>query len=413
MITDFVPTDGQRNALQVVEAFLASDEVVAVLTGFAGSGKTTCLKAIAASRPHEILCPTGKASIRVREATGLTAQTIHRFLYTPSEDPKTGAPLFDLKDFSELEYCADKLVIVDEASMVSREVWKDLYDMAVVVGYKILLVGDTFQLPPISKDPKDKFSSLELYTPFKAHLSEVVRQALDSPIIRASMLLRSNRPDNEAMSLLTAIGESKLVAKALEVRAKGGVIICHTNKRRHALNDLMRKELGYGADLEKNEPLLVVQNNYKLDRMNGEVVSFGGWNVVPTETLQIVALDRYTQSSMEMQFGVGTVEAAECMLGLEEVAGKTDKEQIGTGAMRRAAKNAWLRIGDPAECPPYLHCNFGYALTAHKSQGSEFPVGLVVLEDSLQKMPGRERKRWAYTSLTRFKYECAYVYLKE
>jgi ATP-dependent exoDNAse (exonuclease V) alpha subunit len=100
MSTGLVLSTGQAAGVDMVGKFLAQDKIlVAVITGFAGTGKTTLIRELADSYGEpKVLAPTGKAALRVGQATGIFAGTIHKFLYEPTEDPKTGEPVFKMKD---------------------------------------------------------------------------------------------------------------------------------------------------------------------------------------------------------------------------------------------------------------------------------------------------------------------------
>lgn len=407
---------GQQAAIDVIGAFLQDEEAhVAVLTGWAGCGKTSLIKYIAEQFGEPVvLTPTGKAGLRVTEATGLPAMTIHRFLFDAATDEKTGAPVFTVKDHFDLLDFSGRLIVIDESSMVGKEIFDTLLSVARQVNFQILLVGDPYQLPPVTK-VQDGFSALDFDTKYRATLVEVHRQALESPIIRASVLLRSGRPEHEAMSLLTPIGASKLTQTLLDVRSKGGAVICHTNKRRHAINTLARQAMGYPVGtLEPGEPIMVIKNNYGLDLFNGEILNFDKWEV---PGLSAVAVDRYTVSSLNMDFGVGLVEGAQAMLSTTEITGKSEEAKIGFGAIAKAAKFAYRSHSnygseeDPA--PSHLHANFGYALTVHKSQGSQFSEVLLIMEPSLNVLKGIERKRFLYTAITRSINTVKYVYLND
>lgn len=403
---------GQQAAVNVIGEFLQDEEAhVAVLTGYAGCGKTSLIKYIAEEFGEPVvLCPTGKASLRVTEATGLPAKTIHRFLYDAATDEKTGAPVFELKDLWDMTDFSGRLIVIDEASMVGKDIWDDLLSVARRVDFQILLVGDTFQLPPVSKI-QDGFSALDIQTKYRATLTEVHRQALESPIIRASMLLRSNRPEHEAMRLLTPIGASRLTETLLDVRSKGGAVICHTNKRRHAINLLARQAMGYSLEtLEPGEPIMVIKNSYSLDRYNGEILNFDKWEV---PGLSAIAVDRYTVSSLKMNFGVGLIEGSRAMLSTTEISGKSEEGKIGFGAVTKAARFAYQTIGEREDSPPHLHANYGYGITVHKSQGSQFSEVLFIMEKSLNVLKGIERKRFIYTGITRAINSVKYVYLDD
>ncbi len=433
-------SQGQGDGLEMLDRFLDQEEVrVAKITGYAGTGKTTLIREIAnVDGPPTVLTPTGKAALRVGEATGIYAQTIHRFLYKPGEDPKTGKPIFTLKsmwDDSMLEM-KGKLVLIDEGSMVGKELWDDLMKVSRLAGFHVLVMGDLFQLPPVTMGD-DPFSALQVETPFSVNLTEVIRQALDSPIIRASMILRSGRPDFEAMKLLTPKGGSRFIEHVVDGRSRGGATLCFTNARRHSINNAVRAHLGMAPDtLQAGEPILVTQNNYVLDRYNGEVLDFGGWTVPPEATPPIVVVDRFSTTSMSMSFGEGfiaheiqspTVEfhvdgvavvnqpqivRQDCIISPEQVTGKSEGAKVGNWIVRKDAKR-WYRINHPDfdQIPPHLDCNYGYGLTVHKAQGSEWNEVLVVLEDSLGALKGIEKKRWLYTAITRAKTTCNYVYV--
>lgn len=414
----WIPSAGQQAAHDMVGAFLAQDKYrVGVITGYAGTGKTTLIRMLAESygRPT-VLTPTGKAALRVGEATGIHASTIHRFLYTPQEDPRTGAPVFKLKDawdetFADME---GKLVLVDEASMVPADVWADLYSVAVHVRFHVLLMGDTFQLPPVYKDKSGTpFSTLvDIETPFRVHLTEVIRQALDSPIIRSSMMLREGKPEYEALDLLDAVGASQLIEETIKTRAAGGVTICFANSRRHDVNNRVREKLGFApGTLQAGEPLLVTQNNYALDLYNGEVADFEGWLVSPATDCLVV--DRHSSVSMPVHFGVARVGDGKATMAVEQVTGLTDAKGVGAWNVRRAGRGWYKDLYDCERAAPHLDANYGYALTCHKSQGSEWPEVLIVMEPSLRMLGTRERARWLYTAETRAKQRAKYIFLKE
>jgi exodeoxyribonuclease-5 len=401
----------------MVGEFLAQDKVlVAIITGYAGTGKTTLIRELSeAYGEPQVLTPTGKAALRVSEATGIFASTIHRYIYEPSEDPKTGQPVFKLKSaydetFSDME---GKLVLIDEASMVDQEVWNDLCTIAAATHFKILLMGDLFQLPPVLKDKTGKpFSTLHIDTPFKTNLTEVLRQAQESPIIRASMILRSNRPEYEALRLLRSVPAGNLIDTILETHAAHGAAICFTNARRHEINGKVRERLGYSVNtVHDGEPLLVTQNNYNLNCYNGEVVSFEGWTRAPEEPIPVT--DRFSQSSVNMGFGVCRFADIEATASPEQIAGKSEDAKVGNWAVRRAGRFWYKNTFQAERAIPHLDANYGYMLTCHKSQGSEWPEVLIVIEPSLQRLPLIERKRWLYTAATRGKHTVKLLHYKE
>lgn len=413
-------TAGQETALQSVRDLGRTHPEgggIGVISGYAGTGKTTLISVLQEEHEDDLLVvtPTGKAAVRVREAAGARAMTIHRWLYAVIEDEKTGEVSWKLRDATAVELPRCGFLVVDEASMMGYEVFRDVYRCCVKLGLNLVLVGDGFQLPPVERELfRQDFSvfSPELPAHFKVQLTEILRQALDSPIIRVSQQIREGRWAEEALGQLPAVHPNDLQDAMVRARETGGATICHRNATRHFLNSQVRTALGLGDGLAAEEPLLVTQNNYGLEIYNGEVVDVdrlhGPINVDP-----VAVRDRFRGSSCFANFL--EVEVRSPVLGPRRVL-VTDREVFGTlgdvgpAAVRHAGR--WLletrMLSEPdfaaerESLPQYLHANLGYTLTCHKSQGSEFPEVLVVLEDSIR-LGTPDGRRWAYTACTRAK----------
>ena len=271
-------TQGQELALKAIDELGKSHPEgggLCIVAGYAGTGKTTVLRMLAEDSGLTILAPTGKAAMRAKEVCpDANTSTIHRWLYEVSEDPDTGKLVTQIKDTVLLP--KNRTIFVDEASMVGYKVFSDLYRTCKRHGLNLVCIGDNFQLPPVESEAKYQDFSV-LASDFPAHyrvsMTEVVRQALDSPIIRASMEVRDMRSDLASLSALQSIPESRLVAESVRAFDEGGVTICHKNVTRHALNVDIRKALGLGEKIIKGEPLMVIFNNYDLDVFNGEIVN--------------------------------------------------------------------------------------------------------------------------------------------
>ena len=409
-MSDFVPTAGQAEALAVIESMPEKHEGgggVAVISGYAGTGKTTLLKVLAQKYPDMfVLTPTGKASVRVREAAGCEAMTIHRWMYTPRKDEKTGEYKFDQRQSDELRIPVNDTLIIDEASMISKQVWDHLYFYCQALGLNIVLIGDGFQLPPIEVDPTKKSFSI-FHEDFQAHhrvnLTEVLRQALESPIIRISTLIRTEADITGAITQLEIVMEKKLDEALVETFQNQGVIICHRNATRHETNAKIRRLRGLTDEvLVSNEPLLVTRNNYQLNVFNGEVFTLGG---LFSNHGPIPVVDRYKNKSMFMNFREVsfTDNANRAIICPEEVFGKVG--DIDPDAIYKASRSVAKRhyndmYGDSEQAPHHMHANLGYAMTCHKSQGSEWPTAVVMMESSVR-IGTQEGRRWLYTALTR------------
>jgi ATP-dependent exoDNAse (exonuclease V) alpha subunit len=402
-VTDFRPTDGQAQALDMVRTLLQEEGAAfAVLSGYAGTGKTTLLRVIAEEHGDpQILTPTGKAALRVAEATGRQASTIHRWLYKAVEDPKTGETKWEHKGLDEIPLPGNQLVVIDEASMVGKATWEDIWGLCSSIGLKVLLVGDRFQLGPVTRADEPPFNALvNTAAHYRTDLVEVCRQALDSPIIRASMLIRKSEDGTlDAFDILEDI-KGAIEHEFLKM-APSRALIAHKNTTRQRVNLEVRKILGYNErDLVAGEPLLVLFNNYHLNRFNGEVVEFQGWKYAPKSPVAVT--DRFKNLSTMMGFGIAKIEGANAILSLEEVFAQTQgmPETTVSRAARGYARDRFFY--ESGTTPGHLNANLGYCLTAHKAQGSEWDDVLVVIEPSIRYL-SFEGRRWLYTAITRAK----------
>lgn len=403
-------TEGQDSALEMVGRLLAvGGAAFGVVSGWAGTGKTTLIEQVAERHgPPLVVTPTGKAALRVTEATGLDASTIHRWAYETREDPDTGETRWRRKPANKICLPTNGLVVLDEASMLGEAVWRDLWVLCQAAGLRVVLVGDPFQLPPVVRREDGQwgtFSALtDLKTDHRVDLTEVVRQALDSPIIRASVDIRSGAEGaRRAMGSLARVASSResLVREFLAL-GPSRAMVAHTNQCRQDLNLAVRSALGLGDELAAGEPLLVLLNTYCLDRFNGEVVTFDGWRQHPDD--QVGVRDRHKNLSATVSFGIAGVDGSAAMVSPEEVFAQCGS-MPSTTLQRAARAYAIERWGTPKEeVVPYLSANLGHCLTCHKAQGSEWDDVVVVVEPSVGGPQGRygvEGRRWLYTAITR------------
>lgn len=399
-------TEGQQLALDMVERCLRKPEpAVCVIAGFAGVGKTFLVRTIAQQCGiPQVITPTGKAALRVRELTGLEACTAHRWMYIPYEDPRTGVMVFRRRNLDELVIPDSRLVILDEASMVAPDLWRDVREVCRQLDLTLVLVGDPAQLPPVMPPNTEPFSVMTpefaaAVNAERSELTQILRQAEGSPIIRASMRIREGERLN-ALRELPFLQADQFWAAAFGTYRQNGVVICHRNLTRFQINAGIRSCLGYEwqESPQPGEPLLVLKNNYSVGLFNGETVNFGEWLRAPNDVE--VIHDRYKKIEEYVRFGCARVgEKSVATLALEEIHGRLSS---GPSTISRAAKK-WalaegLLFGD--QTASQLHTNFGYAFTAHKSQGSQWPYALVVLEPSIR-LDNEDGRRWMYTALTR------------
>lgn len=396
-------TKGQAEGLEMIRRIASNDGPIkiGVLAGYAGTGKTTMLKVVCEELGTPIIvAPTGKAALRVREATGATAQTIHRWMYAVRENGETGELSWELKIPDEIETGEAGVLVIEEASMVNSDLWEDVYETCKILQLNIIIVGDPFQLPPVANKPdEEEFNLLAenfMYDE-RVVLTEVLRQALESPIIRASMMVR-NGDSVRAIFELPRIKIGDLVSESGRITSGGGVVICHTNDTRNKLNLAVRQARNLPMEIQKDEPLLVLQNNYQYNRFNGEIVRFDSWEQDKEPKGNHEVKDKYRKQSAFTRFGVASIDSGSHLAVLAEaqVFGMMPDKKIGSSQIAKVAR--WVMGKDQS----LLSCNFGYAMTAHKAQGSEWNEVLVVMEGTVRQNT-LDGQRWTYTAMTRAK----------
>lgn len=399
-------TEGQQRALEMVKRAVARPEpTVSVIAGYAGVGKTFSIRVIAEQigRPA-VITPTGKAALRVHEATGLSAQTIHRWIYKPIEDRDTGLTTFIRRELDEIEIPDSRLVLLDEASMVGPDVWQDVSSLCQQLDITLVLIGDPFQLMPVQPPGAPSFSVMtpefaDAIGAERVELTQILRQAEGSPIIRASMRLRQGERI-WALNEIQQLGVEEFWPAVTSTYRRDGVVICHRNVTRHQVNAGIRMNLGIADELpHPGEPLLVLKNNYDVGFFNGETTRFIEWTRPPGDDTRSRIYDRYKRIHENLRYGCAKIGGSMATVAVEEIHGRLSS---GPTTIARAAKKWALASGAflGGKTAPHIHVNFGYCFTAHKSQGSQWPYALIVLESSIR-LDEEDGRRWMYTALTR------------
>ncbi len=328
------------------------------LFGYAGTGKTTLARHIAGDVDGEVKFAafTGKAALVMRAKGCVNATTIHSLIYKARET-EDEQPSFELWDGAPASKA--KLIVIDECSMVDAELGRDLLSF----GVPLLVLGDPAQLPPIAG------AGFFTEHPPDAMLTEVHRQAKDDPIVRLSMQVR------EGGRLAPGdYGRSQVVRRdALDPARvlKADQVLVGRNATRRAYNARMRERRGLAEPLPvAGDKLVCLRNNRKKGLFNG-----GLWNVKER------AVSRSRLVTMRI----------------------APDEDVGSGKIRKVTVRPECFSGgiETLEWPlrkPYDEFDFGYVLTVHKAQGSQWDE--VVLFDESFAFPD-SRARWLYTGITR------------
>ena len=351
----------QDAALKAVSAWLkAGTPQVFRLFGYAGTGKTTLAKTIAEDAGGEVAfgAYTGKAALVLKSKGCRGASTIHAMIYRAQGEEEDGASPSFVINRKAAANGAD-LIVIDECSMVDEELGRDLLSF----GKPVLVLGDTAQLPPVKGG--GFFTDAEP----DVMLTEVHRQAADNPIIRMSMLVREG-----GRLALGAYGDSRVIRRS-EIEAprvmQADQVLVGTNRTRRAYNGRMRTLLGHaGPRPELGEKLVCLRNDKKKGLLNG-----GIW------TVAAVHPDRGAKIALSVR--------------PEDEEGRRKAVRVGVLPAFFEGREEEIPFPQRRGSDQF---DFGYALTVHKAQGSQWDD--VVLFD--ESFAFREHgARWLYTGLTR------------
>jgi exodeoxyribonuclease-5 len=376
-MNDIVFNDQQSIAMSRAEDWYKNwharrhNKQVFFLAGFAGTGKTTCAFEIAhrccgSILPVEFIAPTGKAASRLRQKGCHHARTMHQFIYRLRGEDDEGNPIFGARDAIDGR---PPLIILDEASMVGQSDYNNL----IKHGVPMLALGDIGQLPPVK--------AVAMFT--EGHqdvlLDKIERNG--GKIIEASMYVRQGHklPMREYDDVRVRRGDApleELVAHAGE----NAQVLCAFNNTRDQINRAVRKELGFTDPLPMpGEKILCRFNQHGMGIMNGEQGIVLRYEQIDTrhETSDTMYEDEEDDGSR--------IWIRSLTDGLDYRV-KFKKESFDRNFDVR--KEAQKKPGG---------FDFGYAMTVHSAQGSEWPNVLVIEQD----LRGVPYNKLMYTAVTR------------
>lgn len=347
--------------------------------GYAGTGKTTLLGYLRKElnkrnkKFKTAFCSfTGKATRvlknKLLESNSMYDQdsisTIHGLIYSPIENEKLEIVGWERKGSVEAD-----LIIVDEASMIDKDIWDDL----VSYGIPIVAVGDHGQLPPIN-------GNFNLMKEPVLKLEEIHRQAKDNPIIKISVLARDRGVipaidfGNGVRKIRrAAVDASEIIEEELRDSKKDRLIICGYNRTRVDLNRFIRQALGFESEEPKiGDRVICLRNNHTAQVFNGMLGTI----------LNIRGKDgNWFEAEIEMD------NESKIYKGL------VSREQFNNqGGMNFSSKRWKVTGGDLFD--------FGYALTVHKAQGSQ-AKRVLLFEERFGRDDEEMWRRWLYTAVTR------------
>lgn len=396
----------QAAALAAIMQALTDGAKELVLSGPAGSGKTTLARVLLdtleeAGYRLTLVAPTGKAASRLSALTGREATTIHSPLYKtikeapdkPKSDKMTGGGV----EFADPKAIASGKAIIfcDEASMVGSKIAADLrrnLGRDVV----ILYVGDREQLPPVNDVWGADFANPT------ALLTQVHRQAADSPIIQLATAIRQGepwrnvRPDGVRYSVRRSTIEEAAAWLACE-RATGGdvTLLAYTNRVRQRCNAEVRAARGHGPDLTIGDVIVCTRNSYPIGIMNGEVRQVADFEPIEGAGGDLVRVTWQEGGSAPI-LAPATLHAGASVAEwerLEALADAIDDDADEFEVFQRGPTKRRMLLAEHGEC-----------LTVHKSQGSQWHSVGIVFDSSFEGMEARDAetfRRLLYTAVTR------------
>ncbi|MFT5918787.1 MAG: exodeoxyribonuclease-5 [Granulosicoccus sp.] len=442
----FEPTTGQQGFLYGISDFISSKEMgrIYMLRGYAGTGKTSMVISLVETlkelnRKYVLLAPTGRAAKVISQYTGQKAFTIHRMIYQIRVDD-SGRVHFGVRPNTS----SNSVIVVDEASMIQgiateiklfghgRGLLSDLMQFVEDgINCKLILIGDTAQLPPVhmsvspALDPKHLTANFDFNNDQQFELTEVVRQAEDSGILEIATYLRSLIKDEESLFQLDTGFPDVQSIDGYDVEEclddayskfgdEGVMVVTRSNKSANMFNQQIRAKIKWQEEeLDAGDKLMIVKNNYTwLPKdskagfiANGEMAEL--LKVVRSEEkfglrfadVVIRLLDHAEESELEVKIILDTLHSE--TTSLDEESAENLYNGVRMEHSRIPAKNERFKAIKEDQYLHALQVKFGYAVTCHKAQGGQWPAVFIDQGYMTEEMLGPDHLRWLYTAVTR------------
>ena len=438
------PTSRQAKLFEMLVDFIFSKDyqTLFLLKGYAGTGKTSAISALVlnlnkTNKKAVLLAPTGRAAKVISGYSKVPAYTIHKKIYFPKKQ-QNGSVDFVLKTNKH----RNTIFIVDEASMIPDrpqngklfEQWSLLDDLISYVysGYhcKLVLVGDTAQLPPVKLSISPALDENRLEFDFdkniyKIELNEVTRQHENSGILSNATILRTlidsdvtnftfdmNYPD--IVRLIDGYDIQDAISECYENDGvEDTAFIVRSNKRANQYNQQIRSHIrGKENEISTGDYIMVVKNNYYwLNESssagfiaNGDTCEVLRINSIKElygfrfAEVEIRMIDYPDQPPFETVLILDTLSSEKPSLTYEE----TNKlyEAVREDYAHEKSKYKQLLLVKKNVFFNALQVKFSYAITCHKSQGGQWKT-IFIEQPYLPEGPSKEYFRWLYTAVTR------------
>ena len=382
-------TNKQEEGLRLAVERYKLGERYTVISGFAGSGKSTLIKFIVDALPIDpekdvaYVAFTGKAATVLQQKGCQNATTAHKLLYRAKPMPN-GTYKFFPKIKGEITY---KVIVVDEVSMLPRPMW----ELLLMHNTYVLATGDPGQLPPVN--PDDDNHVLD-----KPHvfLDEIMRQAQDSEIIRLSMHIREGNP----LSTFECAGEQVQIFDKSQVVSGmydwADQVLCATNVQRNKINNFVREQKGFGPEPAVGDKIISLRNHWDFASSSGDwALTNGSIGTIEYMTDRPIWVPKYIYDKpIPYLFTDMTLDDGDKFNSIP-----IDYNSLKKGEMTLNPKQMYLLNKQKNLLDAPYEFAYAYAITVHKSQGSEW--NRVLLFEEWFPNAIEEHKKWLYTGCTR------------
>ena len=441
----YKPTFEQENVVKILANFLfcRKMDVLFLLKGYAGTGKTSLIGALVKTMDQLeqkciLMAPTGRAAKVFSHYAGHPAYTIHKKIYR-QKSFSNEVDNFSIND----NLHQHTLFIVDEASMIANDglsgsmfgTGRLLDDLIQYVysgqGCRLMLIGDTAQLPPVGEEESPALSAdalkgygLEVY---EGMLTEVVRQLHDSGILWNATELRRYIAEEDYFTLppirvegfpdIKVVPGNELIETINDCYEQVGmdetIVVCRSNKRANIYNKGIRNTVLYREEeLESGDLLMVAKNNYFWTEGCKEIDFIANGDIAEVRRVRreremygfrfadvTLRFSDYNDMELEATVLLDTLHTESPALPkemndklfyavLEDYADITIKRE----RMKKMKSDPYYNA---------LQVKYAYAVTCHKAQGGQWKRVFLDQGYMTEDMLSPDYFRWLYTAFTR------------
>ncbi|MBI5538560.1 MAG: AAA family ATPase [Bacteroidia bacterium] len=438
----YEPTTDQSNSIKEFSKFILpnSEYQLLIIDGHAGTGKTTLIKAFAHTMeemkiPYELMAPTGRAAKVISGYCNRPSFTIHKRIYRQKDNSGLGSFVLNFNNKKNAVF------IVDESSMISNQSFENstfgsgrlLEDLIQFVyskpECKLILIGDTAQLPPVGivQSPALDLQEIKSFgiNATKTTLKQVVRQEADMGILINATSIRKKieSENNQDLLISTKLKDVERLSgidfleKINDSYDKHGMdetmVVCRSNKQANKYNQGIRNRILYREEeISQGDYLMVVKNSYSWlpdDAPTNFIANGDIIKICRIHKFEEMHGFRFCEATIELIDYSNLELRVKIMLdALASEGPSISKEQsnnlYNSVLEDYAGETSYAKKSEKIKADPYynaLQVKFAYAITCHKAQGGQWKNIFLDAGYIPQEQMDIEYLRWLYTAFTR------------